>query len=154
VLLYGLNSKQWADKLEKIASAIATTVYEHDLAMGKYNRDRKVTWDDADYLRILAKELRGKDGQLAHELGRSIMPWKKDADLCPNCGHHLHLLKPCMWRFGAGWNESSCLCRETDQDNICQICGNTIVKDAHGGPHPSAGDHDPAPHVSRAYGPR
>ena len=35
---------------------------------------------------------------------------------------------------------------------ICDICGNIIVKDSHGGDHPSPGDHDPAPHVTRTYG--
>lgn len=34
---------------------------------------------------------------------------------------------------------------------ICEICDKEIVKDAHGGEHPSAGDHDPAFHVARTY---
>jgi hypothetical protein len=39
----------------------------------------------------------------------------------------------------------------------CDICGRHIVKEAHPGDrskpvyHASAGDHDPAPHVLRAY---
>lgn len=37
-------------------------------------------------------------------------------------------------------------------DRTCDICGNVIVREAHGGIPPSAGDHDPAPHVARAYG--
>lgn len=35
--------------------------------------------------------------------------------------------------------------------NMCDVCHNIIVKDAHGGPHPSPGDHDPAYHVAKAY---
>ena len=70
-----MTKTEWADKLEKIASAIARTVYDHDLAMSKYDRERKVMWDDADRLRELAKELRGEDGQFAHELKRQSVPW-------------------------------------------------------------------------------
>lgn len=33
----------------------------------------------------------------------------------------------------------------------CDICGNVIVNEARGGIPPSAGDHDPAPHVAKAY---
>jgi hypothetical protein len=34
---------------------------------------------------------------------------------------------------------------------ICEICHHTIINEAHGGPKPSAGDHDPAYHVAKAY---
>lgn len=34
----------------------------------------------------------------------------------------------------------------------CPVCRRLIVRDAHGGPHPSPGDHDPAYHVAAAYG--
>lgn len=34
---------------------------------------------------------------------------------------------------------------------ICLICHKLIVREAHGGPKPSAGDHDPAFHVAKAY---
>lgn len=34
----------------------------------------------------------------------------------------------------------------------CPTCHRAIVKDAHGGDHPSPGDHDPAYHVAAAYG--
>lgn len=70
-----MTSGEWADKLERIAAAIAETVYSHDLAMSAYRRERKVTYDDRDYLMILAKELRGEDGQLAHSLERGSLPW-------------------------------------------------------------------------------
>lgn len=35
--------------------------------------------------------------------------------------------------------------------NGCGICGNIIANEAHGGNKPSAGDHDPAFHVAKAY---
>jgi hypothetical protein len=35
--------------------------------------------------------------------------------------------------------------------DLCPTCNKTIVKEAHGGEHPSAGDHDPAAHVAKAY---
>jgi hypothetical protein len=35
---------------------------------------------------------------------------------------------------------------------ICPICHRTILTEAHGGGHPSPGDHDPAAHAVRAYG--
>lgn len=34
---------------------------------------------------------------------------------------------------------------------ICDICGNRILKEAHGGDHPSTGDHDSGEHVIHAY---
>lgn len=34
----------------------------------------------------------------------------------------------------------------------CTICFKDITNDAHGGIHPSAGDHDPAYHVAKSYG--
>jgi hypothetical protein len=34
---------------------------------------------------------------------------------------------------------------------ICDICHRSILVEAHGGPHPSPGDHDPAYHVAKAY---
>lgn len=34
---------------------------------------------------------------------------------------------------------------------VCPICKNTILREAHGGDHPSPGDHDPGPHVKKAY---
>ena len=34
----------------------------------------------------------------------------------------------------------------------CEICHRLIEKEAHGGEHPSCGDHDPAYHVAKAYG--
>jgi hypothetical protein len=71
-----VTNNEWADKLEKIASAIYETCYSHELEMAKYGRERKVMYDDADYLRTLAKELRGEDGQRAHELGRESLPWR------------------------------------------------------------------------------
>lgn len=72
-----LTPMEWADQLERIASAIGETVYSHDLEMRKYRRDRKVRYDDADHLRALAKQLRGEDGQLAHALGRDTLPWSR-----------------------------------------------------------------------------
>lgn len=42
----------------------------------------------------------------------------------------------------------------TDRTYVCEICRHVIVREAHGGPHPSAGDHDPAYHVAKAYGTR
>lgn len=33
----------------------------------------------------------------------------------------------------------------------CEICNRLIVKEAHGGDRPSAGDHDSGEHVIRAY---
>ena len=41
---------------------------------------------------------------------------------------------------------------EEERPNVCPICKRTIVVEAHGGSHPSPGDHDPAPHVARSYG--
>lgn len=41
---------------------------------------------------------------------------------------------------------------EEPDGNVCPTCGRAIAKEAHGGEHPSAGDHDPAPHVAAAYG--
>lgn len=70
-----MNRNEWADKLEKIAAAIAETVYSHELVMSQSRRDRKIMYDDADYLRKLAKELRGEDGQFAHHLRRRSLPW-------------------------------------------------------------------------------
>ena len=70
-----MTNLEWADKLEKIAKAISETCYQHELAMSRWNRDRKVMYDDADYLRQLAKELRGEDRQLAHEMKRQSLPW-------------------------------------------------------------------------------
>lgn len=35
---------------------------------------------------------------------------------------------------------------------VCLVCHNIIVREAHGGDHPSAGDHDPAYHVAATYG--
>lgn len=35
---------------------------------------------------------------------------------------------------------------------VCGICKQTIEREAHGGEHPSAGDHDPSWHVAAAYG--
>ena len=37
-------------------------------------------------------------------------------------------------------------------DEVCPICHKVIINDAHGGPHPSPGDHDPGEHVLAAYG--
>lgn len=34
----------------------------------------------------------------------------------------------------------------------CTICHRAINREAHGGEHPSAGDHDPAYHVAHSYG--
>lgn len=33
----------------------------------------------------------------------------------------------------------------------CEVCWKDIINDAHGGAHPSAGDHDPAYHSAKAY---
>lgn len=53
----------------------------------------------------------------------------------------------------SGWTEGatppSAPLEETP--NVCPTCQRAIVKEAHGGEHPSAG-HDPAPHVAAAYG--
>jgi len=35
---------------------------------------------------------------------------------------------------------------------VCDICHRRIEKEAHGGEHPSAGDHDSGEHVLAAYG--
>lgn len=40
----------------------------------------------------------------------------------------------------------------TFDERTCPTCHRAIVKEAHGGEHPSAGDHDPAFHVGAAYG--
>lgn len=40
----------------------------------------------------------------------------------------------------------------TFDPRTCPTCHRVIVKEAHGGEHPSAGDHDPAFHVRAAYG--
>ena len=72
------TKEEWADKLEKIAERIADTMYDHGSHIGEsYNgkRGKLITYDDSDYLRILAKELRGPDGQLAHTFGRHTLPW-------------------------------------------------------------------------------
>lgn len=53
-----MNKLEWADKLLKIANAISETVYSHELEMSKYARDRKVSYDDMDYLRQLSRQLR------------------------------------------------------------------------------------------------
>jgi hypothetical protein len=37
------------------------------------------------------------------------------------------------------------------KEYICEICYHRIVKEAHGGDHPSTGDHDSAYHVAKAY---
>jgi hypothetical protein len=57
----GWTDLEWADKLDRIAAAIAATVYQHEIEMGKYDRFRKVTYDDRDYLVNLAKELRVRE---------------------------------------------------------------------------------------------
>ena len=68
---------EWADKLEAIANRISESVYNYGSAMQKgYKPERYITYDDADYLKILAKQLRGEDGQLAHEFGRKNLPWR------------------------------------------------------------------------------
>lgn len=38
------------------------------------------------------------------------------------------------------------------ESNICPICHNVIIKEAHGGLHPSSGDHDSGLHVIDTYG--
>lgn len=68
---------EMADKLERIANAITHTVYNHGTAISKgYNAERQVSWDDADILREMAKELRGPSGQFAHDVGRASLPWE------------------------------------------------------------------------------
>jgi hypothetical protein len=37
------------------------------------------------------------------------------------------------------------------ENNICPICHKVIINDAHGGLHPSPGDHDPGEHVLATY---
>ena len=65
-----------ARKLELIANAITHTVYDHGIMISNgYRPERCVNWDDADYLRQTAKEMRGPGGQLAHELSRKTLPW-------------------------------------------------------------------------------
>jgi len=39
-----------------------------------------------------------------------------------------------------------------EEGNICPICHNIIIKEAHGGLHPSPGDHDSGLHVIDTYG--
>jgi hypothetical protein len=56
-----MTDLEWADKLDRIAAAINATVYSHDLEMSKFQRDRKVMYDDGDYLRRLAKTLRARE---------------------------------------------------------------------------------------------
>lgn len=70
------TATEWADKLEHIANAISHTVYDygHKISEG-YKPERQINWDDADYLRQLAKSLRGEEGQFTHELKRTTVPW-------------------------------------------------------------------------------
>jgi hypothetical protein len=43
---------------------------------------------------------------------------------------------------------------DTPVDNVCPVCHKVIINDAHGGLHPSPGDHDPGEHVLATYGMR
>jgi hypothetical protein len=56
-----MDDLQWADKLDKIAAAIAQTLYEHTTEISKHNSGRKIMHDDEDYLRTLAKDLRVRE---------------------------------------------------------------------------------------------
>ena len=56
-----MTDLEWADKLDQIAKAVRRTVYDHELEMQKYAREAKVSYDHADYLHMLAKDLRVRD---------------------------------------------------------------------------------------------
>lgn len=67
-----------ADLLEQIADHISETLYYASGAIRKAHSqaDAKfIRHDDYDRLREIAKRLRGEDGQMAHEMGRSTLPW-------------------------------------------------------------------------------
>ena len=63
-----MTREEWADRLEKIAAAINHTVYNHELAMSKYDRQRKVRYDDADDLSV---ELRHRGHAVSDRARRS-----------------------------------------------------------------------------------
>lgn len=73
-----VTKEEWAKKLEQIARRVADTMYDCGGHIGEsYNgkKGKLISYDDSDYLRILAKALRGDDGQLSYELGRKTVPW-------------------------------------------------------------------------------
>jgi len=48
-----------AELLERIASAIAATMYDHSGAIGEgYRQEKYIRWDHADELRLVAERLR------------------------------------------------------------------------------------------------
>jgi hypothetical protein len=64
--------------LEQIATRISETLYYaggHIKDAHSQSATRFIRHDDYDLLRAMAKRLRGEDGQLAHEIGRTTLPW-------------------------------------------------------------------------------